>query len=110
MKLSNVTSERKKLTCHFTERYGDDLHLVYIPGMLTPEVEDELQESLEAPGSGRFVCEFLAKLVEDWDLVDDDGTPIALDADGLRVVPIPFLGDVLAEIRKDMNPGEETAD
>jgi hypothetical protein len=108
MKLSTVKSERKKLTIPM-EDLGD-LHLTYIPGMLTPEIEDELQESFEHPGSGRFATDFISRLVEEWDLLDDDDVPIPLTIEGLRPVPIPFLGDVLAAIREDMNPGEENAD
>lgn len=108
MKLSTVKSERKKLTANFDDL--GDLHITYVPGMLTPEVEDELQEALEQPGSGKFVCEFASRLIEEWDLLDDDDVPIPLTAEGLKQVPIPFMGDVLAKIREDMNPGEENGD
>lgn len=108
MKLSTVKSERKKLTCDF-EDLGE-LNLVYIPGALTPEVEDEVVKALSEPGQGKFITQFLSELIESWDLLDDDDNPIPCTPEGLRPVPIPFLGNVLDKIKEDMNPGEAKSD
>jgi hypothetical protein len=109
MKLSTVKSERKPLTIPF-EEMGDELHIVYVPGALTPEVEDQVMEALEQPGQGAFLTGFITKLIESWDLLDDDEQPIPLTPGGLRSIPINFLGVLLTKIREDMNPGEDKGD
>jgi hypothetical protein len=111
MKLKDVKAERKKLTTTLPglEDLGE-LNLTYIPGALTPEVEDQILEVAEQPGQGAFITSFLEELIEDWDLLDENDMPIPITKEALKPVPIQFLGQVLTAIRNDMNPGEEKGD
>jgi len=108
MKLSEVKSERKKVVMDFDDL--GSLNVTYIPGALTPETEDELVAVMNEPGQSKFICDLLCKLIEDWDLEGDDGAPIPLTLEGLKPVPINFLGGVLEKIQQDMNPGEAQGD
>jgi hypothetical protein len=49
---------------------------------------------------------FLLLVLKRWDLTDDDGATIPIDAETLRsVVPYPFLQAVEAAVQRDARPG-----
>ena len=108
IKLSSLKSERKTLAVSIGE---EKLNVVYNPKAYTPEVEDAVADGFAQTGrQSRGIQSFITGLVLEWDLIDDDGTPIAPTADNLKHIPIEIQGEVLSAIVDDMSPGKDSSE
>lgn len=88
---------------------GEELKLVYQPSRYTPALESEIKGTLSDPTSpwqAEALVRFLAGLVEEWDLLDDDGSVLDLTEGNLSMLPVEVLAEMMATIGEDMRPGE----
>lgn len=92
---------------------GDDpLAVEYRRGILTPRMQARMAlfqdvtagDARRAAEALDFFCDVYARLIESWNLTDDDGLPIGTDAEAIRDVPIDALTLVAREIGRATAP------
>lgn len=93
--VAKLAAERRSFTWHYD---GEDVAITYRPSTLTFQMlESEIFDGLHA------------QLVT-IDILDDEGKPIALDADALRsVLPLPVARAIVKAIWDDAGPDPTTA-
>lgn len=101
IKLSHLASDRR--TCTIT--VGDEtVTVTYRPGGVTPELEDELRDCAADQRGGAALVALLSHCLVEWDVLDDDGRPLAPTPKNLRRLPTVFLGQVAQAITDDLRP------
>jgi len=90
MKLSEIRNKRVELAI---DVMGGVLNVVYDPTYVTPEVEDEIASATDS----EQMIAIVQGMVKEWDLVNDDDSPVALDTESLRGLPTIILGHVLSK-------------
>lgn len=101
----------------------DQVEVHYRPGALTLEVVDQLEAISRQELQIDVVKVLLEPILEWWDLddevLDDEGNPtgefvnLPVTGDGIKKVPLSFLGLILDQINKESRPDplpEETSD
>ena len=84
---------------------GDEtLTVVYRPHAMTLKVHHLLATAPAATDLRASLLGPLVALLHSWDLTDDDGAPIPIDADTLVGLPLPFLTAILTAIGVSMAP------
>ena len=83
--------------------FGHPINVTYRPAAFNRSYFQFLQDNVDVPGSLYPVFE---RIVESWDLEDDDGKPIPVDAETLDGLELP--ADLLPHIFKCIN--EDRAD
>lgn len=99
---SDLIQDRRVLEFSFLD---DKVVLTYRPSGITPEVEDRLQGLIETRRSSNSMAEFLAGVLVEWDVENDDGTPYPTTLESLRKLPGNFLVRMVNEITDDMMSG-----
>lgn len=98
-KASSLINERCSLSFAY---HGEQVALVYRP------YSQALQDTALAGTGGEWtqdsLAPFLAQILLEWDLLEDDGSPYALTVEKLRVLPLLFLAAVASAIGEDMRP------
>lgn len=89
-----------KMTNVVIDHGGTQFVVSYPTARLTDEVCDELVEATKSEDLMDLVA-MLARLLDSWDLTDDDDTPIKLSKDALAKLPFGLPIKIAAEIRKD---------
>lgn len=83
------------------------LSVTYLPAQYTVADLEEIQGRSEKERI-RAVTELVVATITAWDLQDDDGVDVALDADVIRVVvPVHILVKVLEAVQKETAPSAE---
>lgn len=98
------------------EGEDESVHVQYRPGELTLEVSEVMRGAIDAGIIERTVGIFLQKVLVSWDLeedvLDEDGSqttvPVPVTYEGLKKVPIPFLGLLMMAIGEDARPDPPT--
>lgn len=125
MRLSTILADRKRLEIPIGE---DVLNIVYRPNAITPETTSALsnlakrvgellgnEENQDNPLIGIQAIEVGAEMsninvqqvlsyVVEWDLLEDDGSPVALTVERISELPQKFLETVVQAITKDNRP------
>jgi hypothetical protein len=92
---------------------GDDaLRVTYRRGIMTPRMQARMAlfqdvqhgDTARAAEALAFFCTVYAGLIESWNLTDDDGAPLATDAETLSDVPLDVLTLVAREIGRATSP------
>lgn len=106
VRIANLNAD----TATATLQVGDEtLNIVYRPGGLTPEVEDQIHAlAQEQRGSASLVV-LLRDILISWDLLGNDGQPLPTDEATLRTLPSLFLGQVAQAISESMSPNRRSA-
>jgi hypothetical protein len=108
-KLSRMLGETAELSIDVP---GDEpLVVTYRRAALSPRMQARLADlsrrTPEDPPTGAEIlalCDLYASLIVAWNLTDDDGEPIATDAESLADVDAATLNLVLTEIGRAVNP------
>ena len=100
--LQGLKDEVAEANLDFTDTYGSTLRVVYRPGLLTPEKEEQIGASKE-PGE---LLQFLTEFLVEWDLMEDEHNAVPITVDALRHIPSPFLMKVFFKLQEEMGPGE----
>lgn len=79
---------------------GEVAHVKWTPSGQTWEFAEEAQEALEANDITKF-AELMASIINDLDVVDEEGNPWPVTAEGLKKLPIEFLSSVFSAMRDD---------
>lgn len=100
-KLSDVTHGRATVRVPI----GDvALQITYRPDVITPRFQKAVQAAQVTQDVDSFLCWPLSELIADWDLTEDDGTPVATTPDAIGALPVPLLLAILNAITEDMAP------
>lgn len=99
IKFSELQKDERKLTVPWA---GDEIIIRYRPSEWTPEIEDDLR----AEQGSSAVLGVMSKLILEWDVLEDDDVPVALEIDRLKKFPSAFLLHLMFKIWEDMAPGE----
>lgn len=100
IRVSNIAKDERTFDYEFG---GESATITYRPGVVTTERMDALREVPEDQGD-HVICQFLSEILVKWDVEKDDGSMWPTDYDGLRGLPLQFVGDVLMAIRGDVAP------
>lgn len=76
----------------------------YSPDRLKPADEDAVREAQRDQYASGVLISFLCAVVEEWDLMDDDGRPIPLTPEALQHVPLTIMDRIAGAIFQDMRP------
>lgn len=113
-KLSNMVGETGQI--EIVSRGEEPLVVTYRRGVMTPRLQKDLikfealRQSADAAALGAapeaidFLCSMAARLIQSWNLTDDDGAPIGTDPEALLDVDLGLLTTVLQEIGRAMSP------
>lgn len=82
----------------------DTLNITYRPSGMTPESEERLDTFVREKKVGASLVALLLDVLVEWDLLGEDGKPLAVDAATLKKLPLSFLGLLVSEIGKDLRP------
>lgn len=73
------------------------LKLRYRPAFITPRVEEEIADA----STSQALSILLVGMVADWDM-HSDGTPVPIDAETLRDIPVQILAKITSDIAEDV--------
>lgn len=126
MKLSALLGKVEKTQIKIAGEDGapdEFVEVHYRPGALTLQITDKLKDAQESGWDVDVVPALLEPLLVYWDLeedvVDADGNPtgetqpLACNAEGIRKVPLSFLGLILDQVNREARPDptqDETSD
>lgn len=102
MRISQAVAEASDIEVPFG---SEVLRVRYRPLTYTVREMTEIRESQD---EGRIVDTML-RLLESWDLTQDDGTPVPIDADALRDVPTHIFAGILKAVAKEQEPDPEVS-
>jgi len=89
---------------------GDEsLTVTYRPGGFTPETEARLRQYADDQRGGAALVALLADCLVEWDLLDEAGKPLPINAKALSSLPTLFLSQVVQAISEDMRPNPPSA-
>ena len=94
-KLSGILKFTRSIDVDY---FGHPIRVAYRPAAFTRAYYQFLQDSRDEPGS---LYPAFERIVESWDLQDDDGQPIPVDAATLEGLELP--ADLLPYIFKCVN-------
>ncbi len=103
IKLADLAKQTKTVTVAF-EGAEEPLTVTYRPRFLTPARQVAFEEAARAGRHTELLTEGIVGLVAEWDLLSDDGQPVALTAEGLADVPLEVLSVVVEAIGRDVAP------
>lgn len=87
---------------------GLNLELSYYPNAYTPELEEKAAQAQSGQFAGRMLIAMLAPVIASWNL-EDNGSPLPVSEDTLRMLPMRLLTQMLQEIGEDLNPQKASA-
>ncbi len=102
--LDNLKQDRRTCTVEYG---GETASLTYRPSGYTPEVEDRFQTFIESSRSANGFAGFLANILVEWDVLDDNGKMFPITLEDLRTLPARFLTSVVNAITADMREERE---
>jgi len=101
MKLSTLFGETRPLAITFG---GEALNIRYRPRAMTNRLEAELREAEESKLASEALLVMLEAMLVEWDLTDDRGRPIPTSREGLAIVPVEALVEVVNKITEEVRP------
>lgn len=93
--------ENDERTCE-VEYEGETGNITYRPSLYTPALEDEYQTSMETNRPTGAMCKMLAKILVAWEVLDEEGEPIAIEFEVLRQLPGRFITVMMNAITSDI--------
>lgn len=109
---------RAKSTSVEVEVLGETVHLGFAPGRYTSDVDERMADFFDSvdPDATRLTADqnavlldFLLAILVDWDVLDDDGKPIPIDAENLRLIPPMVRLEFVAALGKANAPDPQQA-
>lgn len=107
MKLSALKSRTRTLEIPVSGEEGEPdeiVKVIYRPGEITLEVSDNIKEAIASGFEADAAYAVLKPILVSWDLQDEDGSPLPVTEETLRIVPLTFLGLVMAAVEDDARP------
>jgi len=106
VRLSHVRSNRRTFVLTLD---GEEMKVTYRPAAYTPALEAGMRAATDTPWQAEELAKFVASLVEEWELLDDDGSQLDASVEVCQTLPVTFLAAVVGGIGEDMKPGEAGA-
>lgn len=104
MKLSTLAGKEQELDIRVGDGPEDVVHVVYQPGNLTLEFADKIRE-LQAEGFDMEIAlELLTRTLVSWDLENEDGSPLGVEPEAIKKIPIAFLGQLMGAMEAEARP------
>lgn len=111
MKVSSLKAKVSRIWIEIPgENEGDPVERIWIdyrPGELTLAVADELKEAVATGFESDMAKIMLTKVLADWDLQNEDGSPMGVSEEEVKSVPLTFLGLIMAGIEADSRPNAQ---
>lgn len=106
MKLSALVQKERSIQVRVGEGDGDIVNVTYAPGRITLAMADAIQAAAAGVGGGEMkaIEAVLVPVLVSWDLEEDDGSLLPCDGEGLKRVPMEFLGMLMSAITEDSRP------
>ena len=86
---------------------GEKLTITYRPSSYTPVTEREFRDALQSSLPANAMTGLLAGIMEEWDLLDENGHALPIDRESMDCLPTWFIGVVANTIMEDMNASRE---
>jgi hypothetical protein len=99
--LSQLTPDRVRLVVPFG---AFSLKVSYRPDAVTPRLQRQVAAASREQDLDAGLLVPFCKIVDAWDLTDDDGSLVPIEPDALEDVPARVLMAVLLAIGEDMAP------
>jgi hypothetical protein len=95
LKLADIRANRKTVS---VEYQGASFNVVYKPAEITPAFLDTLAEM---ESYREALVNQVSTFAESWEVLDDQGKPIAPTPEFVETLPLDFLEAVMGAITKD---------
>lgn len=111
MKASDIQTHPVSFTYKGPE---GEMEVVYDENAVTSEALDEITNAGDGTDPNfirmdRAAIRFLSTMILSWELMEDDGTPVPLEAERMGKLPTLFVTRLMKAIQDDIAPGEASA-
>lgn len=106
--LSQLAEYRKVVTVEYAD---EQVKIWFKPGVVTPELTDKLTAKRpdgDTESNTKGLTDFLLLSLDSWDVLGEDGKPLAPSLDLIGKMPIEFLNAIFNAIMRSMQAGEAT--
>lgn len=95
--LNHIKNDKRTISFQY---FGEEGKVTYRPGALTPMVENALRDAED----NTVLIDTLCDMITDWEVVDEAGEKVPIEADVLNGLSNALLGAILQACREDMLP------
>ena len=99
--LSSLRDERKQVRVRFG---GESLMIWIYPDRLTNDVMDRYREAQEEPRDYDEMAAAFGEVVDEWDLLGENGEPMPIDGATFRDISLRILNHIWAELVEAVTP------
>jgi len=99
--ITHLVRDRRTVTVPVGDEH---LTITYRPGGVTAETEARLRQYADDQRGGAALVALLTDCLVEWDLLDEAGKPLPINAKVLSSLPTLFLNQVVQTITEDMRP------
>jgi hypothetical protein len=99
VKVSSLARQQDTLRIEVGPGEDEVVEVVYRPGALTLEIADRLRELQDSPFQVDAALVLLEPMLVSWDLLDDNNEPLPVTAEGIKQVPLQFLGKLIEKMQ-----------
>lgn len=104
IKLKTVKSQTASIKIKVAD---ESAKVVYRPNALTPETLEEMRDLQESNQVSEGLVLMVCAVIKSWELLDEKGKALPVNAETVRTVPVSFLSMVIGEILKEAQPEGE---
>lgn len=99
--LKALRKDQRELDIEFP---GGTLHVVYQPSAMNARLEDEEATLKESGRPVQGVARSLSKVLQEWNLEDENGRPVPVSYEALAELGMDVLNTITQAILKDLFP------
>lgn len=88
----------------------EKLEFTYRPNAYTPLLEKQTQEQRNSDLAGDILISMLVPVIDTIDMETEPGKPVQVTPEGLSVIPLHILNELMAKVNEDMDPGKKKSD
>ena len=103
LQISDLGKERRTFTWEYL---GEEVNVTYNIYQFTPEMEDDILSRRDDDEMAGLLVDNLLSIVIDWDVMDGDHK-VPLTKEGLSIVPIRLMSDLMQAIGEDAGGDDE---
>lgn len=100
IRLSDIKANIRKVTFDYE---GNEVNIEYKPSAVTPSLQSKIVK-MDKNDSMNMV-DAIAVMLVGWDVLGDNGKPIAITTATLGALPIKFVAQITQTVFEDMQPG-----
>ena len=99
IRLSELKADVRKVTFDYD---GSEINVEYKPSAITPIFQSKMRK-MDTSDAMNMV-EAVSVMLVSWDVLGDNGKPIAITTNTLGTLPIAFVSKVITSVFEDMQP------